>query len=227
MKRTPCTLRRSSFASAILAASSAPAVAQTEAADSEKSQWGLGLAVGMTHKPYRDFDDKALILPMIVYESRWISVAGPDLDVKLPTAVPVSLRMRVNYSNDGYEAYDSPYLQGMAERKGSFWVGGAAIWKADVATFSAELLTDASGHSKGNKFKLGASRDYRFGRFQVTPHIAANWLDRKFVDYYYGVRSAEVHANRALYAGRSTTNVELGLRVGYRLAGVCIAKAFR
>lgn len=218
MKRTTFALRRSASTLAMLAAASAPALAQTETTDSEGSPLALGFAVAMPYKPYRDFDDKAQVLPMIVYENRWISVAGPGLDIKLPSVGPVSLRMRVTYSGDGYEADDSPFLQGMAERKASFWVGGAAIWKTDATTFSAELLTDAFGHSKGNKFKLSASRDYQFGRFQVTPHIAANWLDRKFVDYYYGVRSAEVLANRALYAGRSTTNVELGLRVGYRLA---------
>ncbi len=53
-------------------------------------------------------------------------------------------------------------------------------------------------------------------RFPLT--VAAVSLDRKQVDYYYGVRAAEQRLGRPAYAGRSTLNTELGLRVNYRLA---------
>ena len=44
------------------------------------------------------------------------------------------------------------------------------------------------------------------------------WADRKYVDYYYGVRAAESRADRAQYDGESAANVELGLRVDYAVA---------
>ena len=171
----------------------------------------------MTRQPYRDFDDKIRALPMVTYENRWMRLRGSGLDLKLPSAGPISFRLRANYSPEGYEADDSPYLQGMAERKGGFWVGGAASWRTELGDLSAELLTDASGNSNGLQLRLGVERAFGLGHFQLVPLLSANWMDRKDVDYYYGVRPAEGRPDRASYAGRSTTNWELGLRTGYAL----------
>jgi outer membrane protein len=77
-------------------------------------------------------------------------------------------------------------------------------------------LADASSHSKGQSVKVGAERSFSFDRrFEVTPHIGVNWLDKKYVDYYYGVKDVEATAARPAYAGRSTANLELGVRFGY------------
>ena len=59
------------------------------------------------------------------------------------------------------------------------------------------------------------SRNFRSGALTVTPRIAANWHDDKYVDYYYGVKSTEARAGRARYVGESTTNAEVGVRFGY------------
>jgi outer membrane scaffolding protein for murein synthesis (MipA/OmpV family) len=193
----------------------APELAQVEAAG-PRSQWGLGLGVGYERKLYRDFDNEAKALPLVLYESRWLSVFGPKLDVKLPIGGPVSLRLRVRYAGDGYEAEDSPYLAGMAERKGGVWVGAAAIWKNDVANVAAEALS-ATGDAEGKRFKLEVNRDFRAGAVTITPRIAADWYDSKYVDYYYGVRADEARAGRARYIGDSAGAVEVGVRFGYAL----------
>lgn len=186
-----------------------------EGSAGEASPWGLGLGVAYDRKPYRDFDDKAQALPLVAYENRWVSIFGPRVDLKLPSAGPVSFRLRAAYSGDGYEDDDSPYLAGMDERKSSFWLGGAAVWRNSVANLSAEWLGDASGHSKGQKFKLQAERRFQAGAFDFTPRLAAHWVDSKYVDYYYGVKSSEVRLGRTAYDGDSTVNVEAGLRIGY------------
>ncbi|EJL77250.1 outer membrane protein V [Polaromonas sp. CF318] len=196
-----------------------PAAAQPKPAQAEgESSWGLGLGVGMERKPYRDFDNKTRLLPLLSYENQWISVAGLGLDVKLPSAGPVSFRLRARYSMDGYDASDSPFLAGMDERKDGIWLGGAAIWRNDIANLSAELLGDASGNSKGSKFRLMVDRRFQAGSFDITPRLAATRLDDKYVSYYYGVNAAEVRAGRPFYQGGSAVNLEAGLRVGYALA---------
>lgn len=212
------TARLSSLALVSLALVSTCAQAQSDSTGPETSHWGLGLGVGFMRHPYRDFDDKVTALPMVTYENRWISVRGPSLELKLPSEGSVSWRLRVNYSQEGYEADDSPYLQGMNERKGGFWAGGTASWRTGLGTLSAELLTDASGNSNGSKLKLGVERAFGIGDFQVMPHLSANWVSSKYVDYYYGVQASEVRTDRAAYAGQSTVNVELGLRGRYVLA---------
>lgn len=192
----------------------APELAAAEA--SQQSHWGLGLAAGFTKKPYRQFDNETNALPLVLYENRWISLFGTKLDLKLPSAGPVSFRLRARYANDGYEADDSPYFAGMAERKGGFWLGGAAIWRNSVANVAAEALT-STGDAEGKRFKLELNRDFSAGPVTITPRIAADWYDSKYVDYYYGVRAAEARTDRAQYTGDSASTAEIGLRLGYTL----------
>jgi MipA family protein len=195
----------------------APPAPEASSATSTTSQWGLGVSVGLQRKPYRDFDNKSQVLPLLFFENRWFSVIGPALDFKLPTAGSLSLRLRARYASEGYEAGDSPYLAGMDERKDGFWLGGVALWRTDLLNVSAELLGDASGHSKGSQFKLQLDRRFQSGAFDFTPRVAAKWLDDKYVDYYYGVRGSEARAGRPVFQGKSAVNAELGLRVGYAL----------
>lgn len=181
-------------------------------------QWGVGIGVWLDRKPYRDFDDRARVLPLLVYVNEYVSILGPTLDLKLPSAGPVSFRLRARYAGEGYEADDSPALAGMEERHAGFWLGGAATWRNDIANLSAELLGDVSGNSKGSRFRLQLERRFDAGGAGFTPRVAAQWLDDKYVDYYYGVRPGEVRAGRPGYDGRSATNLEVGMRLDFPLA---------
>lgn len=192
--------------------------ARGDADSGTASQWGLGIGAGYERKPYRDFDDKARVLPLLMFENRYLSVFGTRADIKLPSYGPVSFSLRARYALDGYEADDSPFLAGMEERKDSAWLGGAATWRAPFGSLSAELLGDVSGHSEGMQFRLQLDRRLQRGAFAFTPRIAAHWMDDKYVDYYYGVRAREARFGRAVHQGEATTNLELGLRVDYTLA---------
>jgi len=181
-------------------------------------QWGVGAGVWFDRKPYRDFDDEVRVLPLLVYVNRYVSVLGPVADLNLASAGPVAFRLRLRYAGEGYEAGDSPYLAGMDERRASFWLGGAATWRGDIANLSAELLTDVSGHSKGTRFRVQVDRRFASGVFGLTPRLAAQRVNGKYVDYYHGVRAAEARAGRLGYEGRAATNIEIGLRLDYAVA---------
>ncbi len=180
-------------------------------------QWGLGVGLDYQRKPYRDFDNKARALPLLMFENRYLSVLGTRVDVKLPARGPVAFSLRARYALEGYEDDDSPFLAGMAQRKGGVWLGGTATWRAGFGNLSGELMGDASGHSKGAQFRLQLDRRFRHGDFGITPRVAAHWMDRKYVDYYYGVEAGEVRAGRAFHRGEAATNLELGVRVDYAL----------
>lgn len=216
--RLPFATTAVGIACATLSLSPAWAQVAQDASSEASSQWGVGIGVAMERKPYRDFDNKTQAMPMLTYENKWVSVALPGADLKLTSAGPVSLRLRARYAGDGYDADDSPYLAGMDKRKGSLWLGGAAIWRNDIANLSAELLADGSGNSKGTRFKVQVDRRFSYGAFGFTPRLAAHWVDRKYVDYYYGVKDSEVRDARPAYAGKATTNLEMGLRVDYTVA---------
>ena len=121
------------------------------------------------------------------------------------------------FDMSGYEAKDAPILAGMAERKGGFWAGAKAEWEYDFVKVSAAWAADASGHSKGRKFGLGLEAEWHLGEHaMLVPYVAAYWLDKKYVDYYYGVRAAEATVGRAAYRGKGGVNVDIGLRTMYQ-----------
>lgn len=184
----------------------------------EGSAWGLGIAVMPELKAYRDFDDKTELWPVLSFENRWVRLFGPGLEMKLGKAGPLSFGLTAGYARDGYKASDSPVLEGMARRKSSAWLGGRVGLRGEIASLSAEWAGDASGNSKGRKFKLGVEGRFGLGEFGLAPRLSATWYDAKFVQYYYGVEAAEARAGRAAYRPGSTLNTELGLRVDYRLA---------
>ena len=208
-----------SLAFAAIAALSVSAVRAAEpglSAD-QSAQWGIGAGVSVDRKPYRGADADVTPLPLLMYESRWLSVFGPSVALKLPPAGPVSFRLKAQYSGEGYDSGDSDDLRFMHERKGGFWLGASATWHTDFANLTAEYLA-AAGRSDGQRFKLQVDRAFRQGAFEFTPRLAAKWADDKYVNYYYGVRRDEVIFNRPFYQGKSSVNVELGLRVNYALA---------
>ncbi|WP_377154663.1 MipA/OmpV family protein [Roseateles sp. UC29_93] len=229
LSHAPRALTRAVFSSAAVLCVSAPLSALAAGAGGPggpgdkdgDSSWGLGVGAVISQKAYTGYDRKTRALPMISYENRWVKVAGPGLTVKLPSWT-INPSQRVDFGLvakldlSGYEQDDAPILNGMAERKGGLWAGAKAEWKTDLFELGGEWTADASGHSKGQKFALTLEKSWRVGQqVMLTPRLGANWVDKKYVDYYYGVRAAEVRAGRAFYQGKSTTNAEVGLRTMY------------
>jgi outer membrane protein len=182
------------------------------------SSWGLGLAISSERETYRGEGNRNQVVPLLMYDSEYVRVFGNVVDLKLPSVAGVRFALRAKYSlGAGYEADDSPYLAGMAERKGGLWLGGAATWKTPALTLSAQWLK-AGGASKGQQFDLTAERSFGFGKLQVTPHAGALWKDDKYVDYYFGVTAGEATATRPAYTGKATTDFNLGVRFDYALS---------
>ncbi len=141
------------------------------------SRWGLGLAVMSERKPYRDFDNKTEAIPFFTFENRWVRVFGPGVELKLGNAGPVSFGLTASYARDGYKASESPFLDGMAKRKDSAWLGAKAGLSGALGQLSAEWSGDVSGNSQGQKLKLGAERRFAWGDTGFTPRLAVTWMD--------------------------------------------------
>lgn len=224
----PRTLTRHAFAVLAGLTVISHAAAQTQSSASETSnttasqftQWGLGLGANVRQQPYLGAGSKTRALPVLYVENAWLRVAGTSADVKLGSwnfgpSNTLSFAGRVRYAGEGYEADDAFVLRGMAERKGGLWGGAAVAWNTPLARVSADWTADLSGHSKGQMLQLQLDRRFGFGQFSLTPRMQAQWLDKKYVDYYYGVRAGEMLPGRPLYSGASATTLQVGLRLDY------------
>jgi outer membrane protein len=191
--------------------------------DHEDSSWGLGIGVINMQKPYKGMDRETKALPMISFENEYVKVGGLGLEVKLP-GLDLGESNRIKFGIlgklelGGYEASDSPFLAGMAEREGGFWAGAKAEWENELVDVSAQWTGDMSGHSEGRQFSLGLEKNFRLSdKVMLVPHAAAHWLDKKYVDYYYGVHANEATASRGAYTGKAGVNMEVGLRAMYHI----------
>ncbi|MDR1607091.1 MAG: hypothetical protein LBT38_01585 [Deltaproteobacteria bacterium] len=99
----------------------------------------------------------------MTYENRWVSLAVPRVDFKLYTTETLSLRLRARYDGEGYDPDDSSFLTGLDKRESSIWVGGAFVWKNDIANVSIEALIDSMGNSQGARVGLQVDRRFEFG----------------------------------------------------------------
>jgi outer membrane protein len=181
------------------------------------SSWGLGVGLIYQQNTHRDVDDQVLVLPLLSYENRWVRLSVPSVDLKLLPDGPLDLALRLRYEGAPYQASDSPALAGMQERKGGLWAGAALRWRGGLGDLGLDVSGDASGHSNGTQVKLSLGQGFRLGRLGLTPRLAVSWMDRKYVDFNYGVSATEALATRPAYAGRATANIELGLSAGYGL----------
>ena len=207
----------------LCAPSAALADGPAEKTDSPSgSVWGLGVVAVSTQKAYTGISRDNMALPGVSFENRWVRVLGPRVEFKLPSldisaSQKIDFRLLVRYEQSGYKSDDAPILNGMEDRKDGFWAGGKATWRNEVVDVSAEVLGDVSSHSKGTRATLELEKSFRLGQnVMLVPRVSASWLDKKYVDYYYGVRDTEVRADRRAYVGDSAVNAELGARALYR-----------
>lgn len=197
--------------------------ADDNSADESSYSWGLGIAGLSQQQSYTGIDRNNFAIPLIYFENRWVELMGPWLDLKLPgfewgkdQELKFTVRTQL-FGFDGYEPSDAPILNGMEERKAGVFAGPTFKWSNQIANVFGEWQFDTSGNSKGQRISIGLERQFHVGnRFMITPSATATWLDKKYTDYYYGVRSAEARADRpAYYIVDSTVNTEFSLRADY------------
>nr|WP_231937883.1 MipA/OmpV family protein [Burkholderia lata] len=178
------------------------------------TRWGLGAGVGFAPSTYKGDSTRVLPFPLVYFDNKWVQVIGTTADLKIGSWSGVSVALRGQFSLfDGYKGSDAPILNGMENRRGAFWYGPALSWGTGFGTLSGSFLF---GGNKGERAKISFEKAFAFGQFSIAPHVGAEWLSNKYVDYYYGVRPSEARAGRAAYSAGSTVNVSAGTRIDYR-----------
>lgn len=178
------------------------------------TRWGLGAGAGIEASPYKGDGTRFTPIPLIFFENKWVHAFGTSVDLKIGKWNDVSVSLRGKYAlGDGYKQSDAPILNGMQDRNGAFWYGPALSWRTAFGTLSGDFLV---GGNKGERASIDFGKSFDYGRLSIEPHVGAEWLSNKYVDYYYGVRPSEVRAGRPAYSGKSTFDVSVGARVDYK-----------
>ncbi|PIK15387.1 MipA/OmpV family protein [Halobacteriovorax sp. JY17] len=172
----------------------------------ERSTYSFSLGGGVAFKQnirndnqYDKSDKNTEIraIPMAQIKLGPVSIAGPNVKVDLPSYKFISPYIAVKRSGERY------YGPGMDWRKDSWFVEAGL----NVMMFKLSYSRDVQSRSHGEVIDLAYNGRFFLGPVILNYTFSHSFYDRKFTNYYYGVKTNEVTTTRPFYSpGASGTN---------------------
>lgn len=188
--------------------------------NAEGVRWAVGVGVISAPRPYVGASNRTIPIPLVELYYKRFFIQGIRFGYHLHSSERWTVDARVDTVFSGLDPDDSPFLDGMTERKGTLFGGLGVDWK--IGRFDLELtaMTDLLGRSDGQEAAVDLSRQWTFGRYRwgVRPSLGVVWQSSSLVDYYFGVSPDEERPGRPAFAGRSAVNLHAGVLTFYRLA---------
>ena len=177
----------------------------------EPNGFFYGGALGVRREIYADYERRVIPLPVIGYRGEKLRVFGPFVNYEVARSGALGLDVRLSPRFGGFDESDSDVFDGMEEREFSMYAGFGLTWERADWKLQLVGLHDALDRSNGHEWSATLGRAYRSGTLLLEPSIGLGYLDRRHVDYYYGVDDIEATSSRLAYRGDSALNATLGL----------------
>ena len=197
---------------------SSPGLAENSSKVKKQLNLSLGLGAIYSSNPYRGADNEITPFPLLNYEGERFFLRGTRLGYHLFKQDRFAVTLLGSYRGEGYESGDSSFLQGMADRDGTFEAGLQTSLVTSLGQFRASLLSDVLDEHNGHEARLTFSKRFSLQKILVSPSASLIWQSGQLANYYYGVRMAEATMNRPAYKVDSAFLVQLGLMTNYRLS---------
>lgn len=194
---------------------SLPAAAQP---GGPRNGWSLGVAVISSPEPYAGADNDLLVVPALSVTAGRFAFRGIAATWQIGEWGDFEAQALLRARFSGYDAEDSPFLEGMEDRRKSADLGLELTWERERFGLRLTPAVDALGRSDGAEVSLEAFVPFRFGPVRVEPRAGVSWESSDLADYYYGVRPDEARPGRPAYEPGSTLNTTAGLFVFSPLA---------
>jgi outer membrane protein len=214
-------MSRTAALAVLLALVSAPALATSDPLvgllEAEGSA-GLGAAVRIEPSMYKDAGMQYDLLPLLLYENKYVYLHGYRLGLKLYDTHEALIDVFVSHRFEGFPYNHLPAsLEGMAGRDTGTDAGISYERRGPWGAAFVELLHDVSGASSGSEARLGYFYEWQRSTFRVRAFGMLGWRNAALNDYYYGVLPDEATATRPAYAPGAGLNVNFGFYGDYRL----------
>ncbi len=174
--------------------------------------WALGGGFIASPRPYKGTSAKFFPVPVlnVRYKRLFFQGIRGGFDViqkgKWTANVFAQARFR------GLEPDDSPFLEGMTERRKSMDAGAELTYQGRPVGFRVGVVSDVLGRSKGQEVSFLAVTGAPLGKLGlVLVGFGPRWVSANRVDYYYGVREDEARLGRPAYQGEATWNLDLNV----------------
>lgn len=201
------------IAAATLAASAAfllPAAAPAQPPGA-RDGWSLGVGAISSPEPYIGADDEILVIPVLSVTRGRFSFRGIGAAWKLGEWGNFEAEALLRARFGGFEEDDSPFLDGMEDRRFSADLGAELSWEGGILGVRLVPAVDVLDRSGGAEVALELFTPIQLGPVRLEPRAGAAWQSSDLVDYYYGVRPSEARPDRPAYRPGSTVNGTVGL----------------
>jgi len=179
-------------------------------------EWSLGLGVASTPRPYVGAENAVLPMPLVDITYKGLYVQGIQAGYWFVDNKKLDFGVRGGIVFESLDPDDSPFLEGMDERKPSIQGGLVFAWKPGKFRLTTAANTDLMSRSNGQQVSVDFSRMWQFhGRaIGIMPSIGVVWQSSNFINYYYGVTPEEALPGRPPFSGHSAVNFR-GSFLGY------------
>ena len=180
-------------------------------------EWGLGLGVIASPRPYEGTSAQLFAVPVVnVKRGPWF-FQGIRGGYEFVSTERFTASAFGQARFQGLEPEESSFLEGMATRSKSIDAGAEILFRGRPAGFRLAASTDVLGRSKGQELSAQITSGAPLGpRLLLLVGFGPRWESARRVDYYYGVRPDEALDFRPAYAGASTVSWDLGISAFYR-----------
>ena len=185
----------------------------------KRGRLGVGVGVVAQTQPYKDSNTQS-VLPILAisYLGERIQILGPEFLISITAwkqmrfAWVGSLRIRA------YEDDDSPYLEGLGDRKTTFLMGPALKWELPYnLEFSASYRHDTLNRIGGGNAEFSLEKSVPLGNLRLSPKLNASLLTEKLSQHDFGISPNQTRPNRPAYSLNNTWNWGPGMGIFWEL----------
>ncbi len=186
----------------------------------KRGRLGVGLGVIAQSSPYRDYNGGVYqVIPTITYIGNRLQIYGPYVQLGVVGSGKLRLAATAMYRIGAYEEGESPFLQGMGNRKSTVMMGLALQSELPGGVgFSAGYGHDILGRIGGGTIQLKVDKSFQYGALRFSPSIALNWLSSKLSNHDFGVPTDQQTAERPSYTLGDTISIAGGAGASIEIA---------
>jgi len=194
-------------------------VSATALANEDETGWHLGAAAGYGYEKslfkFDDDDSHGFFLPIIEYRGSWYSISLFELSADIYSVeegdwgLEISTSFSPSYGQKRDE--NSSIFDGMDERKEASDITLSVDVTTPIGLVGADIAKDIGSAHEGQTASLYYQLPvYGSDNSALMLTTGIDYYSSDYVDYYYGVRTDEVNAQRQAYKGDRASSSYIG-----------------
>lgn len=186
---------------------------------------GLGGGLRFTSNPYIGDTDTGDLVPLYLYEGRWLFAHGTAFGVHAYRNTHFTLDLFARYRFMQLDPDGDDQLEGIEKRKQSLDAGLSLAYQQRWGQVKLDWVRDTADRHSGHEADFTYRYQWRRGPWSFSPFISVARQSANLTRYYYGVSESEALPLRPAYAPEEAWNVSYGLNTSYQFGNSVFAFA--